>query len=204
MDPGMGIDPAGSAEEAIRMIHRQPISLGLLLAFMVGIAMLVPALAGPDFEVLMVGKSYVGKAYGAPDSTGQIGSVLEGYSLKVRILEALDCDHIDIVSGNSCIGEMHVLNDKETGFMTFRKSMPGSSFHLYRRQAPPRPEVFHTDYLPTWPERKWRWRPESEDDKEVRRWKPKDYIGTYVVEQRDAVMPRKIYAIRQVEGDDPE
>ena len=186
------------------MVLRKSGVVGLFLAFAAMAGILVPAVASPDLEVLMVGKSYVGRAYGAPDSTGQAGSVFEGYSFKVRISEVLDCDHIDIVSGDSCIGEMHVLNDKETGFMMFRKSMPESSFHLYRRQAPPQPGSFHTAYLPVWPERKWGWRPESEGENKVRKWKPENYIGTYVVERRDTVMSRKTYAIRQVEGDDPE
>jgi hypothetical protein len=178
--------------------------VGLLLALTAATGILLPAAAGPDLEILLIGKSYVGRAHGAADSTGQNGGVFEGYSFKVGISEALDCDHISIVSGDSSIGEMYILNDGKTGFMTFRRSIPESSFHLYRRQSPPQPESFRTAYLPSWPERKWYWRPESVAQAELRRWKPEDYIGTYVIEKKDTNMPAKAYVIRQVEGDDPD
>jgi hypothetical protein len=186
------------------MVLRESGVAGLLLFLATVAAMLGRAVAGPDLDVLMIGKSYAGRAYGTPDSTGQTGSVFEGYSLKVRFSEALDCDRLDIVSGDSAIGEVHVLNDKITGLLTFRKSMPGSPFHLYRWEAPPRPESIYTAYLPLWPERKWLWRPEGESKEEERRWKPQNYIGTYVVEPVDTDTPWGSYAIRQVEGDDPE
>ena len=178
--------------------------IGLVLGFAVIVGIFAQAGAGPDLEVLMVGKSYSGRAYGSPDSTGRTGSVFEGPSFKVGISESLGCDRVNIVSNDSKIGVMHVLGGGKTGLMTFTRGLPDTTFHLYKQSAPQRPETFDTANLPIWPARKWQWKPESEIEDVESKWEAEDYIGTYVVEEVHTAVGGTLYGISQLKGDDEE
>lgn len=178
--------------------------IGLVLALAIMVGTKAEAGPGPDLEVLMVGKAYSGQAYGTPDSSGRTGSVFEGLSFKVKISEPLDCDQVDIVSRDSRIGEMHVLGGGETGLLTFKKAIPDTAFHLYKRPAVGQPETYEIADLPVWPARKWLWKPEPRIEDAKSKWKAENYIGTYVVEQANAETARTLYSISQVKGDDEE